>query len=154
MVSSEYWNCLLIFGYWNLPSYIRIEDLIKCSKHKSVTCDVCPMQSIIYNFRSVPWINKKGLFLRSFTQKCLKITLLLAKRALFCQIWQRAASDYQALISSRLFPAIPNLLDLFHDLTKMLALNHHSQSSFTILRVVQARCWGCFFLIKKCFGQE
>ena len=52
-------------------------------------------------------IFKKGHFLRCFTQKCLeitqkciKITLLLAKRAL---ILQRAASDYQTLISSGVF---------------------------------------------------
>ena len=42
----------------------------------------------------------------TFTLKCLKITLLLAKRALFCKILQRAASDYRTLITSGLLPAI------------------------------------------------
>ena len=56
---------------------------------------------------------QKWALLVSFVQKCvkitqkrLKITLLLAKRALLCQILQRAASDYRTLISSGLFPAL------------------------------------------------
>ena len=64
------------------------------------------MRSLIQNFRAVSRIFKKGHFLWSFTQKCLKTMLLLAKRALFWQILQRAASNHLTLISSWLFPDI------------------------------------------------
>ena len=37
------------------------------------------------------------------TQKCLKIILILAKRALFKQILQKLVSDYWMLIYSRIF---------------------------------------------------
>ena len=37
------------------------------------------------------------------SQKYIKITLFLERRALFCQILQRAVSDYQTLISFGLF---------------------------------------------------
>ena len=74
------------------------------------------VHSIIQNFRAVFRIFKKGHFLWSFTQKFLKIMLLLAKRALFWEILLRAASDYRMFISSWLFPniAILNLSPTQH----------------------------------------
>ena len=60
-------------------------------------------QSVIKNFRAASGVFKKGHFWRSFTQKYVKITLLLEKRTLFCQIWQGAASDYRTRISFGLF---------------------------------------------------
>ena len=48
---------------------------------------------------------EKRHFWQSFTQKYLKITLILEKRTLFSQILQGAASDYRMLISFGLFLA-------------------------------------------------
>ena len=45
--------------------------------------------SMIYNFRAAFGIFKKGHFFWSFTQKCLEITLLLVKRALFVKCYKR-----------------------------------------------------------------
>ena len=53
-------------------------------------------------------IFKKWHFFQSFTQICLKIILFLEKKAHFCQILQGAASNYQMLNSSELFPAKPS----------------------------------------------
>ena len=53
--------------------------------------------------RAASRIFKKEHFWHSFTHKCLKITLFLEKRALFCQILLAAASDYRVLISFGLF---------------------------------------------------
>ena len=61
------------------------------------------IQSVIYNVRAASEIFKKGHFWGSFTQKYLKLTLFLEKRGLFCQILQKAASDYLTLISFGLF---------------------------------------------------
>ena len=63
-------------------------------------------------FKGSVWnLNKKGTFgekkghlWRCVTHKYVKIRPFSEKRGLFCQILQRAASDYRTLISSRLFP--------------------------------------------------
>ena len=47
---------------------------------------------------------KKGTFGDVLPRNML--TLFSEKRALFCQILQRAASNYQTLISSGLFPVV------------------------------------------------
>ena len=48
---------------------------------------------------------KNGHFSRIFDMTYLQITLYLKKTEPFCQILQKAVSDYQALISSGLFTA-------------------------------------------------
>ena len=56
-------------------------------------------------FRGNIWnLKKKGHFWQCVTQKYIKITPFSEKKALFCQILQRAASNYRMLISSGLFP--------------------------------------------------
>ena len=68
------------------------------------------------NLRAASGIFIKEHFWQSVTQKYLKITPFLEKRA-FCQILQRTVSDYQMLISSGLF--LECFFD-FLDLTKLL----------------------------------
>ena len=62
------------------------------------------MQSVISRILGQrPESLKKGTFKCSFTQKYLKMTLFLEKRALFCQILYKVAPDYWMLISFGLF---------------------------------------------------
>ena len=65
-------------------------------------------------------IFKKRALWRCVTQKYVKITPFSEKRALFCQILQRAASDYQTLISSGLFP----VFSFINGLNKLLHFLH------------------------------
>ena len=57
------------------------------------------LHSVIQNFRVASGIFQKQHFWLLFTQKYLKITLFVEKRALFCQVLRGAASDYHTLIS-------------------------------------------------------
>ena len=77
------------------------------SKESNIT-----KQGIIQNFRvySVQNFQKMALFFCKVLPRyiCLKIILFLEKKAHICQILQGAASNYQMLNSSELFPAKPS----------------------------------------------